>query len=155
MKADIHEGGHRIPFIVRWPGKVKAGSQSDFKTSLTNLIATCADITRVELSENVGEDSQSIFPLLLGDENYITEEMPVVHHSSKGFFAIRKGSWKLIEKRGSGGFSDPVVIQPKEGEPIGQLYNMQDDPSETTNLYSDEPEIVEELLGVLNSIRNK
>ena len=155
MKADIHEGGHRIPFMVRWPGKIQPGSQSNFTTTLTNLMATTADVLGVELKANSGEDSQSILPILLDDKSKITEAMPVVHHSSKAFFAIRKGDWKLMEKQGSGGFSIPVVIEPKEGEPIGQLYNLKDDPSETNNLYNDKPEVVKELLVELNKIRNR
>ena len=154
MKADIHEGGHRIPFMVRWPGKIQPGSQSNFTTTLTNLMATTADVLGVKLKANSGEDSQSILPILMNDKSKITEAMPVVHHSSKGFFAIRKGDWKLMERQGSGGFSEPVIIETKEGEPIGQLYNLKEDPSETNNLYADKPEIVMELMSELDKIRN-
>jgi arylsulfatase A-like enzyme len=154
MKADIYEGGHRIPFIVRWPGKVQAGSVSDFKTTLTNLIATSADVVGIQLNDRTGEDSQSIYPILLNDDKKKTEARPIVHHSSKGYFALRKGNWKLIEKRGSGGFSIPVIIEPNVGEPIGQLYNIAEDPSETNNLYSEKPELVKELLAELNNIKN-
>jgi arylsulfatase A len=154
MKADIHEGGHRIPFIVRWPGKVEAGKKSNYKTTLTNLIATCAEVIGVSLDDNTGKDSQSILPVLLENEDEITDAIPLVHHSSKGHFAIRNGDWKLIEKRGSGGFSVPVFVEPKEGEPLGQLYNLANDPLETTNLYNEKPEIVKELLMALDLIRN-
>ena len=153
MKADIHEGGHRIPFIARWPGKINAGSNSSFKTTLTNLIATCADVIGVELVTQTGEDSQSILPVLLGNKEHQTEAMSIIHHSSQGFFAIRKGDWKLIEKRGSGGFSEPVLIEPKKGEPIGQLYNLAEDPSEKINRYNEQPEKVKELLAELANIR--
>ena len=155
MKADIHEGGHRIPFMVRWPGKVKKGSKSNFRTTLTNLMATIADVVGVTLNDGTAEDSQTILPVLLENEDLVTEALPLIHHSSKGFFAIRKGDWKLIEKRGSGGFSAPVVVEPQEGEPEGQLYNLAEDPSETTNLYNEKPELVEALLAELNGIRNK
>jgi arylsulfatase A len=155
MKADIHEGGHRIPFMVRWPGKVKAGTQSAFKTTLTNLIATSAEVIGANLNDQTGEDSQSILPVLLIDQEQKAEEMPIIHHSSKGYFAIRKGDWKLIEGRGSGGFSVPVIIEPKEGEPIGQLYNLNEDPAEINNLYNEDPEKVKELLAELNVIRNR
>jgi arylsulfatase A len=154
MKGDIYEGGHRIPFIVRWPGKVEPGSHSSFTTTLTNLIATCSDIVGVELNDVAGEDSQSILPQLLKDEKERVDAIPIVHHSSLGFYSIRKGPWKLIEKRGSGGFSEPQYIRPEEGKPIGQLYNLRDDPSETLNLYNDEPKIVEDLLNELNTLRN-
>jgi len=153
MKADAYEGGHRVPFIVRWPEKIAAGSKSNFKTTLTNLMATCAEVLGVTLNEDSAEDSQSILPVLLNDRNNMEKEIPIVHHSSRGHFAIRKGDWKLIEKRGSGGFSTPAVVEPQEGEPLGQLYNLAEDPSETTNLYNDRPELVKELLVELDGIR--
>ena len=90
----------------------------------------------------------------MNDDKKKTEARPIVHHSSKGYFALRKGNWKLIEKRGSGGFSIPVIIEPNVGEPIGQLYNIAEDPSETNNLYSEKPELVKELLAELNNIKN-
>src|SRR5690606_37373076 len=155
MKADIYEGGHRIPLIVRWPGKIEAGSVSNFTTTLTNLIATCADLIDTQLNDGAGEDSQSIFPILMGNKEIKTKPIPIVHHSSMGFFALRKGDWKLIEKRGSGGFSEPVVVEPKAGEPVGALYNMVEDPSETHNLYNEKPQLVKELLAELDSIRNR
>jgi arylsulfatase A-like enzyme len=155
MKADIYEGGHRVPFIVRWPGKVKAGAVSDYTSTLTNLMATCADIIGTQLNDSTAGDSQSIYPILMDDEENKVEAMPIVHHSSQGFFALRKGDWKLIDKRGSGGFSIPVVVDPKVGEPVGQLYNLAEDPSETNNLYNEEPELVKELLAELEAIRNR
>jgi len=155
MKADIHEGGHRIPFVVRWPGMVEAGSQSGVTTTLTNLITTCADIVGVTLDDKTGEDSESILPVLLEGDHAKVEITPVVHHSSKGLFAIRKGPWKLIEGRGSGGFSVPVIIEPAKGEAKGQLYNLVDDPSEKNNLYLDNPDVVISLTQELNKIRNQ
>jgi arylsulfatase A len=154
MKMDIHEGGHRVPFIVKWPGKVKAGSQSNFTTSLTNFIATTAEILDINLDADTGGDSQSILPILLDDDSGL-EAAPVIHHSSKGYFAIRKGPWKLVEGRGSGGFSKPVIVEPQEGEPIGQLYNLESDSVERINLYAERPEIVNELLAELKRIKNQ
>ena len=154
MKADIHEGGHRIPFIAKWPGRIRAGSTSDFSTTLTNLMATSAELVEAPLAKDVGRDSQSILPVLLGQQEQIGEAISIVHHSSRGFFALRKGDWKLIEKRGSGGFSVPAVIEPEEGEPKGQLYNLAEDPSETVNLYNERPEVVKNLQTVLDIVRN-
>ena len=155
MKADIWEGGHRIPFIASWPGQIKAGSQSAHPTTLTNLIATCSDLLGASLDANAGEDSESIWPILRNDQSLKVGVKPIIHHSSRGFFAIRKGDWKLIEGRGSGGFSVPQIIQPKPGEVIGQLYNMAEDPGETQNLYLEKPEVVTELLTDLEQIREK
>ncbi|MCP3932479.1 MAG: sulfatase-like hydrolase/transferase [Bacteroidetes bacterium] len=149
MKGDAWEGGHRIPFIVKWPDKIKAGSQSDEPITLTNLLATCADILKLNLKKNEGEDSHSILPLLLNNEKEYRAPEAIVQHSSKGFFVVRQENWKLIERRGSGGFSPPALYEPKPGEAAGQLYNLQEDPSETNNLYSKYPDVVKSLKSVL------
>ena len=75
-----------------------------------------------------------MLPLMTGSEDQSYSRDHAIHHSSEGMFAIRKGDWKLIEGRGSGGFSLPRFIDPAPGEPVGQLYNLQDDPQETENL---------------------
>jgi len=153
MKADAWEGGHRIPFIVRWPGKVEAGAINDETITHTNLLATCAELLNVELNENEGEDSHSIFPLLIGNtEDYLAPEA-LIQQSSKGLFVVRKGDWKLIVGRGSGGFSEPRNYKPAEGEALGQLYNLIDDPSETNNLYLQQPEKVEQLNAILQKFK--
>jgi arylsulfatase A-like enzyme len=151
MKADIWDGGHRIPFIVRWPGKVEANTQSDQLTTLTNLIATVAEITNANLEESVGMDSRSILPVLNGGTP--DNSLPVIHHSSRGYFAIRIADWKYIEGLGSGGFSKPTFADQEAGGPTGQLYDMKNDPSETINLFMEEPEKVKELQQQLEEIR--
>jgi arylsulfatase A-like enzyme len=154
MKADAWDGGHRIPFMVRWPGHVQPGSISNATTTLANLMATTADITGVGSDQVHGEDSYSILPVLLGETDKVPGQEAVVHHSSKGIFAIRSGDWKLIEGLGSGGFSEPVFYEPKPGEAMGQLYNLKTDPSETVDLYLKVPEIVKNLTLKLDSIKN-
>ncbi|HEY5510987.1 MAG TPA: arylsulfatase [Prolixibacteraceae bacterium] len=149
MKADAFEGGHRIPFIVRWPGKIKAGSQCAETINLTNLLATCSGIVGNKLLDNEGEDSFSILPLLLGKEKDYVRPEALIQHSSRGLFVVRQGDWKLILGLGSGGFSKPETIQPKEGEAPGQLFNLKDDPSETKNLYLQFPGKVEALSKIL------
>jgi arylsulfatase A len=149
MKADAYEGGHRIPLIVRWPGKVKPGNQCDEAVSLTGLLATCAGILNKELSDNEGEDSFSILPLLLDNPNEYVRPEALIQHSSKGIFVIRQGDWKLILGLGSGGFSKPEYEEAKEGGPAGQLYNLKKDPSETNNLYLEYPAKVAELSSIL------
>ncbi len=93
-KADIWEGGHRIPFIVRWPGRVPAGTRSDDIICLTDFLATCAKIVGEKLPDNAGEDSVSILPDLLQNARKPVREA-VVHHSIEGLFSIRQGNWKL------------------------------------------------------------
>ncbi len=155
MKADIWEGGHRVPFIARWPGRIKPDTKSDQVISLTDMLATFAAIIGAELPEDAGEDSYNILPALLGASLDGPIREATVHHSADGMFAIRQGPWKLIEGRGSGGFSEPRRIEPGPGEPPGQLYNLAEDPAETNNLYLDRPDIVERLAGVLEQYRQQ
>jgi len=152
MKADAWDGGHRIPFIVRWPDNVRANTQSDQLTTLTNLISTVAEITGVGLNPGNGMDSRSILSVLKGGVS--NNDNPVIHHSSRGMFAIRKGDWKYIDGLGSGGFSEPALVAPKEGEPDGQLYNMKDDPSERIDIFSQNSDKVQELKLKLEEIKN-
>jgi arylsulfatase A-like enzyme len=152
MKGDAYEGGHRVPFIVRYPQKIKAGSVSDATTTLANLLATCADLLGDHSEKYQTEDSYSILPILTGKATTIAEQPAIINISSKGFYDIRKGSWKLITKIGSGGFTAPVEIKPKPGEPIGQLYNLATDIHEDNNLYNQNPEKVKELSDLLNKI---
>ncbi|GIW82188.1 MAG: arylsulfatase [Gemmatales bacterium] len=154
QKADIWEGGHRVAFIARWPGKIKPGTVNDATICLVDFLATCAEIVGEKLPENAGEDSFSILPHLLGKKPE-TERPPVVHHSGSGLFAIRKGDWKLIEGLGSGGFSSPKSVKPKPGDPAGQLYNLKEDLAESKNLYLEKPDIVKELQADLAAIRKK
>jgi arylsulfatase A-like enzyme len=149
MKADAFEGGHRIPFIVRWPGKIKLNSQNSEPVTLTNLLATCADLLNINLKENEGEDSHTILPLLLGKKSDYKQPEALIQNSSRGVFAVRQGDWKLIMGLGSGGFSKPETISPKEGEAQGQLYNLKEDISETTNLYLKYPVKVKEMETIL------
>ena len=152
QKADIHEGGHRVPMIVSWPGRVSADSQTAFLTTLTDLYATFAAVVGIEPGATDGVDSESILPTLLGQAQVRRD--PVIHHSSRGMFAIRDGDWKLIEGLGSGGFTQPAVVEQEEGGPAGQLYNLAEDPSETTNLYQEKPDVVERLTQLLNETRD-
>ncbi len=153
MKADAWEGGHRIPYIVRWPGQVAAGTQSTALTSLTHLFATIAEVLQVPVPKGYAEDSYSILPILLGTAKDVVSQPAVIHHSSRGYYAIRKGDWKYIDGLGSGGFSPPRSYDPKPGEPTGQLYNLRRDPGEMENLFSTHPGKVRELTTLLTSIK--
>ncbi len=146
-KADIFEGGHRVPFVVRWPGTVSEGSTSDALVVLTDLYATVAEIVDQRPRGTSGQDSHSLLPLLRSTG--VSGRPSAVHHSARGLFGYRKGDWKLILGRGSGGFTVPRSID----GPGGQLYNLADDPRETTNLYNDRPDIVRELQQELEDVR--
>jgi len=131
IKADIWEGGHRVPFIARWPGRIKPCSRSDATICLTDLLATVADILEDELPRDAGEDSFSLLGFLLGTELKGPKRDAVIHHSINGLFAIRSGKWKLVDGTGSGGWSGKG-----DGLP-GQLYDLKADPGEKKNLYND------------------
>lgn len=153
MKGDAFEAGHRVPFIVRWPGKVKAGEVSDATTTLANLMSTCAEVVGEKSAAFVTEDSYSILPVLTGKTKAVADQPAVVHISSIGYMAIRQGDWKLILGLGSGGFTLPKEIVAKPGEAIGQLYNLKEDLHEDHNLYDQYPEKVKELTDMLNKIK--
>jgi len=155
IKADIWDGGHREPFIARWPGNIPAGTTSDQIVCLTDLMAACAAIVGVELPDNAGEDSFNILPVLLGQKLAEPVREAIVHHSSMGMFSIRQGKWKLILGRGSGGFSKPKTYKPKPGEPKGQLYNLEEDFAESRNLWSEQPQIVERLTSLLEKYKQQ
>jgi arylsulfatase A-like enzyme len=147
-KADSWDGGHRVPFIVRWPGHVEAGSQSDQLITLVDVFATASEITGAE-APDMGEDSVSFFPALLGKPIESTRN-GVIHHSYSGHFSYRQGKWKLILARGSGGWSSPNE-KASRGALEAQLYNMEEDPSEQNNLYLDHPKLAQLLLTQLTS----
>ena len=150
-KADIFEGGHRVPFLVKWPKKVKAGSKNTQTICTTDFAATCAAIVGYELKNNEAEDSYNMLPLFEGDFFAGEFREATVHHSINGSFAIRKGDWKLILCPGSGGWSYPTPMDKDvlKELPKLQLYNLKDDPGEAQNLQSSNPQKVEELKSLL------
>lgn len=155
IKADAWDGGHREPFIARWPGKIPAGATNDEIICLTDLMATCAAIVGEKLPCNAGEDSFNILPALLGQKLNKPIREAIVHHSLSGMFSIRQGKWKLIIGRGSGGFTKPQRIKPKPGEPKGQLYNLETDSKEANNIWLQHPDIVSRLTKLLNKYKTQ
>jgi arylsulfatase A-like enzyme len=150
-KADLWDGGHRVPFIVRWPKGIKAGTESDQTICLTDLMATCADLSGATLPETAGEDSVSFVPAFSG-QPIVSTRAGIIHHGIDGHFAYRKGKWKLLLAKGSGGWTVPKEsVAAKAGAPSVQLYDMENDQGETTNLYEAYPEVVKQLLQQLES----
>lgn len=144
-KADAFEGGHRVPFIVRWPEHVAPGTRCTQTITLADVMATCAEVVGFELAANTAEDSASLLGILNGSKDGPVHEV-VVHHSISGHFAVRKGRWKLLLCHGSGGWSPPRENEAKDlGLPPVQLYDLDADPRETTNLHQKHPEIVQQL----------
>lgn len=153
-KADIFEGGHRVPFVVKWPNTVKKGTTCNQTICLTDFMATCANITNAELADNEAEDSFSMFPIFENPNTEAYKREATVHHSINGSFAIRKGDWKLALCPDSGGWSYPNPSKDTVTTPPFQLYNIKNDPSETTNLFNDHPQIVAELKTLLTQYVN-
>ena len=155
MKADAWECGHRMPFIVRWPGHVKPQSTSNQTFCFTDLLATFAAIVGVQLPDEAGPDSFNMLPVLLGQqpEGKSVRDSLVIR-SGSGMMTIRSGDWKLITGLGSGGFSEPKRVKAGPGDPAGQLYNLAVDLGETDNRYLHEPEIVARLTDQLARIRD-
>jgi arylsulfatase A len=151
-KADIFDGGHRVPFIARWPAKVKGGQTSAQLVCLTDFMATAADALGVKLPENAAEDSFSFMPALLGESGKPVRQS-AIHHSINGSFALREGDWKLELCAGSGGWSDPRPGSPGEkGLPDTQLYNLKTDIAEKDNVQGANPEIVTKMTAELEKI---
>jgi arylsulfatase A-like enzyme len=133
-KGGIYEGGHRVPFVVRWPGVVPPGLTSPEPICHTNLLATCADLFGVQLPNDAGEDSFSILPVLRNEKLTQPTHPIIVHQAVNGQIAIRKGPWKWIEGK--------------------ELFNLSTDLAETEDLAKARPQIVEELRELLSQVRD-
>ena len=144
-KADIWEGGHRIPLIVRWPGHVEPDSKSDQLVGLTDMFATIADCLQVAVPENSCEDSVSFLPALQG-KPVTAARHGIIHHSINGHFAYRTKDWKLVLAKASGGWSAPKESDAPQDWPTAQLYSMTNDAAEQKNLYLVQSEVAAELL---------
>lgn len=155
VKRDQWEGGHRVPLLARWPGKVKAGSVSAQTVCLTDLVATCAALAGATLPNDAAEDSFDFSPVLLGRQS---EDEPVreytLHQTIRLALAIRSGKWKYLDHKGSGGNNygrggewgmKRYALPEKAPQAPGQLYDLEADPGETDNLYFKRPEIVRRL----------
>lgn len=150
IKGDAYEGGHRVPFIVRWPAKIKGGNKVDEAICLTDIFETIVDLTRGVKPEGMAEDSYSFLPAIFG-QNEETNRPPVIHHSGgKGMFALRVGKWKMIFGNGSGARTKPV------GTPFQkpyQLYNLENDLTESNNLIDEEKDVAQKLEAELLEIK--
>jgi arylsulfatase A len=151
-KADIFEGGHRVPLVVRWPAVITGGRTTDAVACLTDVFPTLAEVAGVRHppEQPGGEDGWSLATVFTGGES--TGRETLVSHSVDGSFAIRHGRWKLCLCGGSGGWSEPKEPEAKRrGLPPVQLYDLEADPAETQNLQAEHPEIVADLIARLSA----
>lgn len=155
-KRDAWEGGHRVPFIARWPGKIPAGTTCDETICHVDLMATLAALLDVKLPADAGVDSVTILPALLGEKQKAPLREATVHHSGQGKFAIRKGDWVLIlaptgDDNGKRG--EPDWFRKDRGyrphTAAGELFNLAKDPTQKNNRYEHEPEKVKELSALM------
>ncbi|MHC4176006.1 MAG: sulfatase family protein [Planctomycetota bacterium] len=152
-KSHAWEGGHRVPLIARWPGKIEPGVTSDEVICLVDVLRTCAAIVGAELPQDAGPDSHNVLPALLGEALDRPIREATVLHSCWGAFVVRQGPWKLIlGTPGSGGWVAPRDKDPVEGAP-GQLYNLADDPAEERNLWDEKPDEVKRLAALLDKYK--
>ncbi len=153
-KADVFDGGHRVPFIVSWPAGARQGAKSDQLTCLTDIYATCAEIVGVKPVDTAGEDSFSFLAALTGSAPAAAgARTSIVHHSINGSFVIRDGHWKLAFCPDSGGWSNPRPGSAlAEGLPPVQLYDMAKDPGEKQNVQAEHPEIVARLTAQMKTL---
>lgn len=155
VKRDQWEGGHRVPFIARWPGRIKAGTESSQTICQTDIMHTCAAIIGAELPDNAAEDSFNLRPVLLSQDAGKPVRPYTLHQTISLALAIRRGQWKYLDHQGSGGNNynqpglKPYALPDTAPDAPGQLYNLDADPGETTNLYFKHPEIVRELKALL------
>ncbi|MGL5561836.1 MAG: sulfatase-like hydrolase/transferase, partial [Tannerellaceae bacterium] len=153
MKSDVWEGGHHVPFIVTWPHGIKNGKTSDEVICTTDLMATCAEMIGVPLSENSGEDSFSFWKVLTGESHTAPLREATIHHSISGEFALRQGDWVYIDCKGSGGWSKREGADTQQ--PQVQLYNVVEDPQEMNNLCEQYPEKVAAMKALLEKYKSE
>ncbi|MES2595580.1 MAG: arylsulfatase [Verrucomicrobiota bacterium] len=158
MKRDAWEGGHRVPLIIRWPARVKRGTTTDQMACLTDVMSTIAAITGAALPHDAAEDSFNLLPVIEGKAT--TPIRPYLLTQAFGgqrTLSIRRGVWKYIHHRDSGGNNysrdelKPFARADTASDAPAQLYNLDNDPAETTNLFFKEPEIVTELKAMLEA----
>lgn len=155
-KRDAWEGGHRVPFMARWPGKIKAEAVSEETICHVDFMATAAAILGYELPENTAEDSFNMLPVLLGDKHTSPVLKATIHHSARGKFAIRKGDWVLIDAPSgddNGKNGEPEWLKKERGytphSMPGELFHLREDLAQRHNRFEDEPELVQELKSLL------
>jgi arylsulfatase A len=166
QKGDLWDGGHREPFVARWPGRLPAGTSTDAPVCLTDTLPTVAAAAGAAVPPGAAEDGRDMLPVLTGAAPG-DPDRPIVHHSLGGRFALRTGRWKAIFSAGSGGgFSEPSITDlfssgsgkahgapPWDAEhPAGQLYDMASDPAETDNRWDADPDVVASMYRALRGI---
>jgi arylsulfatase A-like enzyme len=154
-KSSIYEGGHRVPFVARWPGVIPAGKSSSETICLTDILATTAAVVGHDLPRDAGEDSYNILPVLKAEPTTAPIREATVHQSAQGLLAIRQDKWKLVSVPTSelpaplAGKAKAKSIEPR----VPELYDLAADPAETTNLHTQQVEVAHRLHLLLEKYR--
>ncbi len=161
VKRDQWEGGHRVPFITRWPGTIQPGSRTSQTLCGTDVMATCAAIVGTKLPADAAEDSFDMLPVLTGNDHGKSVREFTLHETWTFDLAIRRGDWKYLDHKNSGGNNyeksaelKPYILPEDAPDAPGQLYNLAEDPGETRNLYKKHPEIAKELKALLDKSKS-
>jgi arylsulfatase A len=161
MKRDGWEGGHRVPFIARWPGHIPPNQVTAQMTNTTDIFATLASVVGVALSDDVATDSFDMLPVMMGLQDESHSIRPhLLTQSFRGEFQIRQGPWKYLDHKGAGGNNYDkgsllkYAIPDKTPDAPGQLYNLDNDPGETNNLYFKEEGKRKELQALLAELKS-
>ena len=157
LKRDIYEGGHRVPFIVKWPGRVKKGVRSDEVVSQVDLASTFAKIIDYPLAKTEAIDSYNLLPVLAGKKYSKPLRVATVQNTSAKKFALRQGDWVLINaptgaaKKEQQDYLNHFGLEPYGKENQGLLFNLKNDPRQSNNLYSQYPSKVKKMRALLES----
>jgi arylsulfatase A-like enzyme len=161
-KRDAWEGGHRVPFITRWPGKIPAGTENDYTMCHVDFIATVAAILEAKLPENAAEDSVNVLPVLLGEKLTSPIRDATIHHSAQGKFAIRQGDWVLIDAPtgdDNNAHGEPHWLKAERSyiphDQPGELFNLSEDPSQRVNHFADQPQLVSRMKVLLEKYKTE
>ena len=178
FKFGVWEGGHRVPLIAKWPGRIEPGSESNQLFSQIDMLATFTALTGQDQETLSDKDSVNMLPALLDEPDEALREVLLLSPRHQGNLAVRKGKWVYIGARGSGGFkggkpqqhawggpraiefagstnSDIENGRFKKDAPKAQLYDLETDPNQTQNLHKQYPEVVQEMSALLASYRGK
>ena len=158
LKRDIYEGGHHVPFLVRWPGFAQAGAVSEALVSQVDVMATLAEIIGYDLPDDAAEDSHSMRTLLLGEDDGMRDT--IIHNTFANAYAIRHGDWILIDAKtgyhsGRNKAWEERRDYPPDDKQDVELYNLKDDVGQKVNLANKHPDTVSELNSLLTKIRKQ
>ena len=156
LKRDLYEGGTNVPFIVRWPNKIKKGTSTDEPVCLTDMMASFADLFEYKLPDNAGEDSYSIMPVLLGEKFEKPLRAPIIHHTTDSRFAIRKNNMLYIDAQSGAQSAEPQWFREERGvvshNQEVELFDMTKDPQQLNNIANENLPTVKDMKASLEKI---